>query len=333
VTRRDPDRFELPPHKQRIHRRAVKIEILSIAYLVSAIVFVYLTLGSSQAMKAAWIEDILSLGPPIAFLVAARVRRKTPNPRFPWGYHRAVSVAYLWASLAILALGTYILIDSLLKLFGGQHPPIGVIQLFDQEIWAGWFMVAALAWTGIPAVFLGRVKLPLSAELHDKVLYADATMNKADWMTAFAAMVGVVAIGFGVWWADAAAATVIALDIVHDGWKNTRAAVVDLMDRRPTTHDDSGVHPLPAKVESALTAMPWVKAARVRLREEGHVFTGEAFVVPRDERDLVARVRRATTEVQRMDWRLNDLAIVLVPDLDASLESHPGVSPRREEEG
>jgi len=44
-------------------RRAVRLEWLTVAYLISAVFFIYLTLGSSQAMKTAWFEDILSLIP------------------------------------------------------------------------------------------------------------------------------------------------------------------------------------------------------------------------------------------------------------------------------
>lgn len=40
--------------------------------------------------------------------------------------------------------------------------------------------------------------------MHDKVLHADAKMNKADWMTAAAALVGVLGIGLGWWWAKIA---------------------------------------------------------------------------------------------------------------------------------
>jgi divalent metal cation (Fe/Co/Zn/Cd) transporter len=34
---------------------------------------------------------------------------------------------------------------------------------------------------------------------HYVMLFADAQMNKADWLTAVAAMVGVMGIGFGIW--------------------------------------------------------------------------------------------------------------------------------------
>ena len=54
------DHHELPPDKHEKLVKAVRLEWLSIGYLLSAIVLLYFTLGSSQAMKAAWVEDILN---------------------------------------------------------------------------------------------------------------------------------------------------------------------------------------------------------------------------------------------------------------------------------
>jgi len=130
--------LELPPHIAAAHRRAVRLQWLSLIYLVSAIALLAAVLGSSQAMKAAWIEDILSLLPPLAFLVAARYRDRSPNEKFPYGYHRSVGVAYLCASAALLSMGTYILYDSVLTIVRFEHPSIGLIELFGQQIgWAG----------------------------------------------------------------------------------------------------------------------------------------------------------------------------------------------------
>ena len=47
-------------------------------------------------------------------------------------------------------------------------------------------------------------------------------MNQADWMSAGGAAAGVVGIGSGIWWADAVAAIVISIDIVHEGQKYLR---------------------------------------------------------------------------------------------------------------
>jgi cation diffusion facilitator family transporter len=310
------EHHELPPDKHEKLVKAVRLEWISIVYLLSAIVLLYFTLGSSQAMKAAWVEDMLGLTPPIAFLVASRVRRRKPNDRFPYGYHRATSIAYLCASVALLALGTFILYDSVSKLLKFEHPPIDLVKPFgDRPIWLGWLMLGALAYSTAPQVLLGRLKQPLANELNDKVLYADAEMNRADWMTGCAAMLGVVGIGFGLWWADAVAASIISLDIVRDGGKNLQVAVDDLMDKEPTVVDASRADPLPLWVKNELMLLDWVKDAEVRLREEGHVYFGEAFVVPVDNEDLVGRIERANEHLLDLDWRLHELVITPVPEI------------------
>jgi cation diffusion facilitator family transporter len=300
--------FELPADRMPAYRRAVRLEWITIAYLISAIVLIYLTLGNSQAMKTAWIEDILSVIPPIVFLVAARIRHRPPNERYPYGYHRAVSIAYLCASLALTLMGAFLLLDALLKLITMEHPSIGTVEVFGHRVWLGWLMELALLWSAIPAIFLGRMKLPLARQLHDKVLFADAKINKADWLTAAAAMAGVLGIGVGLWWADAAAAAIISVDILYDGIHNLRTVVGDLMDRRPTTVEGA-LDPLQARVETELERLAWVGAARARLREEGHVYFGEVIVVPSTDQNLLDHIERADRSLHDLDWRLHDVVV------------------------
>lgn len=315
-----PD-FEFPEEKREVHRRAVRIEWITLVYMTSAVVVVFLTLGNSQAMKAAWVEDMLSLLPPAAFLIANRFRTRAPSERFPWGYHRAVSMAFLAAATALLVMGLFVAYDSALRLVKAEHPPIGLVEVFGEQIWLGWLMLGALLYTGIPPVILGRKKQKLAAELHEKVLHADAEMNRADWMTASAAAVGVMGIGVGLWWADAVAALFISLAIVRDGWKNVRAATGDLMDSRPTTYDHSEEHPVMEKMEEFLCGLDWVSDARVRLREEGHVFAGEALVVPASDDGLLRHLEDTRERLNDLDWRLHDVVIVPLESLPSRSET------------
>lgn len=308
--------YELPPGKREVLQRAIRLEWVTIAFFVTAVVALYLTLGSSQAMKAAWIEDMLAFVPPICFLIAARIRYRKPNEDYPYGYHRAVSIGFLCAAVALFTLGLWILYDSAIRLIRFEHPPIGLVQPFGEPIWLGWLMLMALAYTIAPAVLLGRAKVPLAHELHDKVLWADAEMNKADWMTAGAAMLGIVGIWFGLWWADAVAAIFISLSIVKDGVDTIRAAVGDLMDQTPTLVDGTARDPTRARLETALKELDWVKEARVRLREEGHIFMGDALVVPNNfSGDLAQRIDDARRQLLSVDWRIHDLTVMPVLEL------------------
>jgi cation diffusion facilitator family transporter len=306
---------ELPPELRQTLSKARRLEWLTIAYLVSAVVLLALVLGSSQAMKTAWTEDLLSLIPPIAFLLAMRFNTRAPTKRFPYGFHRLVSIAHLVSALALFVMGAYLLVESIIKLLTAEYPTINSVEIFGQTVWLGWLMLPALAWSGLPAVFLGRAKLPLAEELHNKVLYADAKMNKADWLTAGAAMVGVVGIGFGLWWLDAVAAALISLDITHDGFSNLRRAVVDLMDQAPTTVDRDEADPLRGKLDTMLRDLDWVEEVDLRLREEGQVYFGEAFVVPSDETNITEKIEAALRQARDLDWRIHDLALTPVSEL------------------
>ncbi|WP_416904074.1 cation diffusion facilitator family transporter [Micromonospora echinospora] len=317
------DRFELPPEQAALHRRAVRLEWWTIGFFVVAITLLAFTLGQSQAMKAAWIEDMLGLVPPLAFLVAARFRNRRPNPRFPYGYHRSVSIAFLTGSVALLGLGGYVVYDSAVRLLARERPPIGLIELFGHRFWLGWLMIVVLFATMVPAILLGRIKQRIARQLHDKVLHADAEMNRADWLTAGAAILGVLGIGAGLWWADAVAALIIGGDIVRDGIRTLRSAVANLMDSRPRVVDGSRPHPLPDDLLTAVRDHDWIADAWLRLREEGHVFVGELLVVPVPGTDrLVERLEDLGAWVRDLDWRIHDLVVAPVTRIEGPADDH-----------
>ncbi len=324
--------FEFPDEQQRALRTARRLAWLTIAYLSTVVVLMYLTLGASQAMKAAWVEDLLGFIPPIAFLFASKVARRHPNHRVPFGYHRAITIAYLAGSMALLGMGLFLLADSAMKLVTREHPVIGAVAPFGRPVWLGYLMIPVLLWSAIPIIFIGRAKLRLAKVLNDKVLHADALMNKADWLTAFAAIAGVVGIGYGFWWADAVAASIIAFDIAHDGFKHLRASVGDLMDRTPRTVDYSKEDPLPGRLKAFLEQQPWIREAEVRAREEGHVYFADALVVPATTDHLVERIAETTGAALELDWRLGDLVLMPVEELpedDESTESRQGREAQR----
>src|SRR5689334_22293670 len=93
--------FDLPPERRDALRRARRVEWASLFFLATIVLAIGLTMGSSQAMKAMWVEDMVSAIPSTAFLVGAHFRRRQPDDRFPYGYRRAVLVAYLAGSVAL----------------------------------------------------------------------------------------------------------------------------------------------------------------------------------------------------------------------------------------
>jgi divalent metal cation (Fe/Co/Zn/Cd) transporter len=321
---------ELPAKQDRARCLGRRLAWATIVYYGLDATIMYLVMGRSQAMKANWLQDAFAIIPPIGYLVANSVVFLPPSPRFAYGYHRAVSVAFFFAAIALAGLGVYLVVDSLIPFVKAEHPTIGSIQVFGRVIWLGWPMVAAsLFSSALPPFFLGRAMLQPARMTHDKVLYSTAQMNKAGWLAAVAAIVGVVGIGLGFWWADYAAALAISGLVLQDAYRNLKAAVLSLMDETPKTTDFLADDPARGQVAAYLKGLDWVKDAEVRLREEGHVLFGNAVVVPADRRGLTAKIRHAVEGVKGLDWRIYDFSIMPVdsltgeeePDLDAAESS------------
>lgn len=150
--------FQWPPDKERERSKAIRLEWLTLAGMGSVVLVVYFVLGNSQAMRTAWIEDMVGLVPAIIYLVAARVERRAPSEGFPFGFYRSFSIAYLFGATATLFVGLYLLAQSAAKLIAQEHPTIGLMSIFGYDVWAGWLMIAALIYSIIPPVVLGRLE-------------------------------------------------------------------------------------------------------------------------------------------------------------------------------
>ena len=307
--------FELPAYLENDLAKAKRLEWITIAYLCSVIVIMFLVMGSSQAMKTAWLEDLLSIVPSIAFLIASKFYDKKPTIQFPYGFHRVFSIAYLTGALALLSMGIFLIIDSAMSLIQVEKPSIGSMMIGNNQIWMGWIMIIALLYSAVPAVILGRKKMPLAKKLHNKILFTDAETQKADYQTALAAIFGIIGVGLGFWWADALMAILISFSIIKDGYKNTKRAIEDLMDSRPQQTDHQKADPLLKDLQHIIEAWDWVEAYDVRFREHGQVYFGEIMVVPKWEH-CVEHIEEGVKELKRYHWKVYDVTIMPVVKLN-----------------
>lgn len=293
--------------------RGRKLEYWTLAWIATVIPLMYVVMGSSQAMKTVWIEDILGFVPPIAYLLSQRLERKAPSEAYPFGFARVNSVAFVVSSVALAMMGVYLLVEAVMTLVQGEHPTVGTTRLMGRDIWLGWPMIAVLLWSTLPSMILGRLKLPVAKAINDKVLHTDADMQKADWMTGIAAIGGIIGIGFGLWWADAAAAGFISLGILHDGISDLRSSTAELVDGAPRNLED--VH-----------LSDEAKELKKRLEME---YPGTTILLRETGRLIRAQVRgTATAEVppletlwpgkQERAWRFAELSFVPDPEKPVS---------------
>jgi hypothetical protein len=74
----------------------------------------------------------------------------------------------------------------------------------------------------------------------------------------------------------------------------------------------AGCGKLPRDPEETLSRVQQSK----RLREDGDVLTGEAFVVPRDQSNILDKLKQATDLANTLEWRLHDINVVVVPSIE-----------------
>jgi divalent metal cation (Fe/Co/Zn/Cd) transporter len=302
----------LPDEQQEALRRAERLCWWTLLWMSLVTTLMFLAMGGSQAMKTAMIEDMLSLLPSIAFLVASRFRRKGVDREYITGRERAFDVNFLISAVALTGVGLALVYDGLHTLLTATRPVVGTVVIAGHVVWQGWLMMLVLAFSAVPPIVLGRKKLALAKALSLKPLHTDADVAKADWMTATAGIVGVAGIGMGWWWADAGAALVIAGSVLYDGARNLRGVVRDLHDARPQEIDRSDPDPLPDRLCARIATLPWVAGCRVRLHEEGLHLSG---IVLLDNDDVsAAQVAEVRALARSVHWRLDHIDVSLRTD-------------------
>lgn len=302
----------LPATQQALMRRAVRLELWTVALMATTTVLMALAAGNSQAMKSAWVEDLLSLLPPLAFLAAAWFARKPPDAEYANGRMRAFDITFLVSAVALTGVGLGLVYEGMEALVSRRHPGIGGVLVRGELVWQGWVMVGALLLSMVPPLVLGRRKLTVARALQLKPLHTDADMNKADWMTGLAGVAGILGIGMGWWWADAAAALFISGSVLHDGARNLKAAMRDLHDARPQTLERGTPDPLCDRVRDAVAALDWVDGCQVRLHEEGPRLSGVLLLRSRDGTACPSRLKQAEDAARTAHWRVDEVTARLV---------------------
>ncbi len=282
---------------------------------ISVVVALYTALGSSQALQAIWLKSLWALLPPFAFLAAVHIEAKPPTRRFPYGFYRAGTIAFLASALALTCMGLYLLLAGARSLVEHHQPGLTPIDAAGGwSHWPGWWIIAALVYSAAVPWVIGRRRQQLAISLHDKVLYADASMGRVNWLSGSAAIVGVLGIGLGAWWLDFAATLFIGVDVTWQGARHLRTAVCDLSDEVPRRVGSHALDPLGGQIQDYLRSLDWVADVRIRMREEGRLLTGIALVQPAGGHDLIARFDQARLDIEAMDWRLLDFHLVPVGD-------------------
>lgn len=300
-------------------KKMYRLASWSLAYQIGATVLIGLTMGNSQAMKTEWIENALAIIPILGVMLTYNTENKQPEKSHPFGHHRTGTIAFLAAAFALAGVGTYLFYDSLINLIYREYPSIGGITLFGYTFWHGWLMIGVMAFTAVPPILFARAKIPVAKLIHDKPLYACADMNRANWITNGAGVIGLGLVAYGFWWGDSLAALLISLDIMRDGYGNVVKSLSDVMDRHPVDLETGQQQQIVDEVRRVLRALPFVADERTLIREHGRYLFAEIFIEPNDRMPpAVIATRQVREAVIPLDWRLQHVAVEFTDELNNS---------------
>lgn len=192
-------------------KRALHLEYITVGWnIVEGIVAVSAALlAGSVAILGFGIDSFVECASAVVMIWRLHAERdhRMNGPQIEAIEHRARRLVA--ASLFLLA--AYVAFDAVRTLWSSDKPafsPVGVALLV--------LSIAVMLW-------LARAKRRLAKELGSEALEADAFQTTACWWLSIAALVGVGLNGLlGWWWADPAAALVIAALIFREGrdaWK------------------------------------------------------------------------------------------------------------------
>ncbi len=187
-------------------RRAVWLSAISIGWNgVAGSIAVYAALVTeSLSLLGFGADAVIDSAASVALIWRFHVETRQPE--------RAANVEHVAERVvgaALVALAVYLVVASLRSLVAGSHPE-------------GSFLSAALLLAS--AVFLpplALAKYRVARDLGSGALRADSLLTA---VAALLALISLVSLGaseaFGFWWADAAAALIVAVIVLREGWSS-----------------------------------------------------------------------------------------------------------------
>jgi cation diffusion facilitator family transporter len=265
-----PTIFEGDAEHRHAANRALALSAVGLT-LTGGIEFVIALLSGSVGLLGDAIHNLADVSTSVVAFVGFRVSRRGASPSHPYGYERAEDLAGLGVALVIWASAVFAGYVSIHKL---------VSHGSTTHLWLG---VAAAAVGIVGNQIVARYKLRVGTRIQSNTLVADAKHSWLDAVASAGALLGLIGVAFGLWWADGVAGLLVTAFIVHVGWEVTSDVLSHLMD---------SVDPeVIAGAESAALAVSGVDHVHVRARWLGRTLLVEV------EGFIAGSMRLTDTEV------------------------------------
>lgn len=208
-------------------------------------------LTGSLAILSEAAHSLIDLGATLMTYFAVRISGKPADEEHHYGHGKVESVAALAETALLFVLSGVVVWEATQRLWNGH----------------GHVVEATLAAFGVIAAsivvdfFRARLLYRVAGDTASEALEADALHFGSDMWSSIAVLIGLGGVAFGLPWADAAAAIVVALFVCLAGWRLGRRTIDTLTDTAPAGVADQ-VRRIAAKVRGVV-AVEGVRARPV----------------------------------------------------------------------
>ena len=194
-------------------------------------------------------HSLIDLGATVMTYLAVRISGKPADEEHQYGHGKFESVSALAETALLFLLSGVVIWEAVKRLT--EHEEHTVIA----NAWAFGVIVVSI---GVD-FFRSRALSHTAMQTQSQALEADALHFSSDLWASLAVLVGLAGVRFGLWWADSAAALLVAILICVAGWRLGRRTIDTLTDVAPEGAAE--------KVMAAAARVPGVVAVeRVRAR-------------------------------------------------------------------
>jgi cation diffusion facilitator family transporter len=199
-------------------------------------------------------HSLIDLGATVMTYVAVRISGKPADDEHHYGHGKIESVSALGETALLFLLSGIVIWEAIKRLI--EHEPHVVIATY----WAFAVMAASVIIDFYRARALSRV----AKATQSQALEADALHFSSDLWASLAVLAGLVGVRFGLWWADSAAALLVAALVCIAGWRLGRRTIDTLTDTAPAGAAEN-------ITEIAADVAGVVAVERVRARAVGEI--------------------------------------------------------------
>ncbi|MGB7259118.1 MAG: cation-efflux pump [Pseudolabrys sp.] len=196
--------------------------IVASAGLTIAKAVVGVATGSLAILSEAG-HSLIDLGATVMTYVAVRISGKPADAKHHYGHGKVESVSALLETALLFVLSGIVIWEAVKRLV--EHEPHVVIA----NAWA----FGVIAVSIVVDFFRARALSHTAKATSSQALEADALHFSSDLWASFAVLIGLAGVRFGLWWADAVAALVVAVLVCIAGWRLGRRTVDALTDTAP----------------------------------------------------------------------------------------------------